>query len=158
MARNWNRVVPRNTLEAMRLCKDYAKAKRNLSVERIADRMGVSADSLYAWLGNGKMHLCLVQSYEHHCGCHFISDHLAHAQGKLVVTVPAGRAMQDTDMLKMHGSFSQTMALLAKFYDGKADAAETLNALTEHMQTAAWHRGNVEKHLQPELDFTTEGE
>ena len=158
MARNWNRVVPRNTLEAMRLCKDYAKAKKNLSVERIAALMGVSADNLYAWLGNGKMHLAMVQSYEHVCGCHFISDHLAHAQGKLVVTIPAGRAMQDTDLLKMHTSFSQTMALLASFYAGKADAAETLNAITEHMQTAAWHRGNVEKHLQPELDFNTEEE
>lgn len=156
MARNWNRIIPRNTLEAMRLCKDYAKAKRNLSVERIADRMGVSADNLYAWLGNGKMHLSLVQSYEHICGCAFISDHLAHAQGKLAVKIPAGRSLQDTDLLKMHGSFSKTMALLASFYDGGADAGETLAAITEHMQTAAWHRGNVGKHLQPEFDFNEE--
>lgn len=153
MARNWNRVVPRNTLEAMRLCKDYAKEKRNLSVERIADRMGVSADNLYAWLGTGKMHLSLVQAYEHICGCHFISDHLAHAQGKLAVKIPSGRAMQDTDLLAMHKSFSQAMSLLADFYDGKSDVAATLNAITAHMETAAWHRGNVQKHLQPEFDF-----
>ncbi|ARO88153.1 hypothetical protein EBAPG3_010405 [Nitrosospira lacus] len=158
MARNWNRIIPRNTLEAMRLCKDYAKAKRNLSVERIADRMGVSADNLYSWLGNGKMHLSLVQSYEHVCGCTFISDHLTHAQGNLSVKIPSGRSLQDADLLKMHGSFSKTMALLADFYAGKADANETLNAITDHMQTAAWHRGNVGKHLEPEFDFVTEEE
>lgn len=158
MAKNWNHVVPRNTLEAMRLCKDYAKAKRNLSVERIADIMGVSADSLYSWLGSGKMHLSLVQCYEHACGCTFISDHLSHAQGNLSVKIPSGRSLKDTDLLKMHTSFSKTMALLADFYAGKAEAESTLNAITEHMQTAAWHRGNVQKHLHPEFDFATEEE
>jgi hypothetical protein len=156
MARNWNRVIPRNTLEAMRLCKDFAKDKKNLSVERIADRMGVTADNLYSWLGTGKMHLSLVQSYEHICGCTFISDHLAHSQGKLAVKIPNGRAVLDTDFLQMHQSFSQMMGLLSKFYDGKADAAETLNAITEHMQTTAWHRANLEKFDNPELDFTEE--
>jgi len=153
MSRNWNRVIPRNTLEAMRLCKDYAKEKHNLSVERIADRMGVSADNLYAWLGTGKMHLSLVQMYEQICGCTFISDHLAHAQGKLAVKIPSGRQMLDIDILAMHTSFGKAMQLLGDFYSGKADATETLNAITEHMQAAAWHRGNVQKHLQPEFDF-----
>lgn len=156
MAKNWNRVLPRNTLEAMRLCKDFAKDKHNLSVERIADRMNVTADNLYSWLGNGKMHLGLVQMYEHICGCTFVSDHLAHSQGKLVVKVPNGRTMQDTDLLQMHKSFSQAMSLLANFYDGKADADETLNAITQHMQIAAWHRENIQKHNQPELEFTEE--
>lgn len=156
MAKNWNRVVPRNTLEAMRLCKDYAKEKKNLSVERIADRMGVSTDNLYAWLGNGKIHLSLVQSYEHICGCTFISDHLAHSQGKLVIKIPSGRAIEDTDMLQLHQSFSQTMTFLANFYDQKADVDETLNALTQHMQNTAWHRANVEKFDHPELEFTEE--
>jgi hypothetical protein len=153
MARNWNRVIPRNTLEAMRLCKDFAKEKHNLSVERIADRMGVSADNLYAWLGNGKMHASLIQSYQHVCGCTFISDHLSHSEGKLAVKIPSGRTMQDTDLLQMHQSFSQTMSALAKFYDGKADAAETLHAITEHMEVAAWHRANISKHEHPEFDF-----
>lgn len=156
MARNWNRVIPRNTLEAMRLCKDYAKEKKNLSVERIADRMNVTPDNLYSWLGNGKMHLGLVQMYEHICGCTFISDHLAHSQGKLAVKIPSGRVLQDTDLLQLHKSFSKTVALLADFYDGKADTTETMQALTEHMQTAAWHRANVQKHDQPEFEF--EGE
>lgn len=156
MARNWNRVVPRNTLEAMRLCKDYAKEKKNLSVERIADRMNVTPDNLYSWLGNGKMHLGLVQMYEHICGCTFISDHLAHSQGKLAVNIPSGRTLQDNDLLQMHKSFSSAMTLLASFYDGKANAEETLAAITEHMQVAAWHRVNITKHDQPEFEFEEE--
>jgi transcriptional regulator with XRE-family HTH domain len=140
----------------MRLCKDFAKEKKNLSVERIADLMGVSSDNLYAWLGNGKMHLALIPTYEHICGCNFISDHLVHSQGKLAVKIPSGRDMQDKDLMAIHKSFSKTMTLLAEFYSEKADAVETLNAITEHMQAAAWHRGNVQKHLQPEFDFESE--
>lgn len=154
MTRNWKRVVPRSTVDALRLCKDYAKDRHNLSVERIADRMGISADLLYKWLSNGQMHLALVQNYEHICGCHFISDHLAHAHGKLAVTIPSGRDLADDDLLNMHQSFSGAMALLAEFYAGKASGEATLAALTQHMEATAWHRENVLAHHQPELGLT----
>lgn len=153
MARNWKRVVPRSTVDAMRLCKDFAKDRHNLSVERIADRMGVSADLLYKWLSNGQMHLALVQNYEHICGCHFISDHLAHSHGKLAVSIPSGRDLDDADLLNMHQSFSGAMALLADYYAGKASDADTLAALTQHMEATAWHRANVLAHSQPELEL-----
>lgn len=154
MTRNWKRVVPRSTLEAIRLCKDYAKDKHNLSVERIADRMSVSADLLYKWLGNGQMHAALIQSYEHICGCHFISDHLAHSHGKLAVAIPSGRNLSDDDLLHMHQSFSDAMALLAAFYAGRVNGEATLAALTQHMEASAWHRANVLAHEQPELELS----
>lgn len=153
MTRNWKHVVPRSTVDAMRLCKDYAKDRHNLSVERIADRMGVSADLLYKWLSNGQMHLAQVQAFEYICGVHFISDHLAHSHGKLAVAIPTGRDLNDDDLLHMHQSFSAAMALLAEFYTGKACSESTLAALTKHMEAAAWHRANVATHLQPELEL-----
>lgn len=140
----------------MRLCKDFAKDRHNLSVDRIADRMGVSADLLYKWLANGQMHLAQVQNYEHICGCHFISDHLAHAHGKLSVAIPSGRDLADDDLLHMHQSFSGAMALLADFYAGKCTGDTTLAALTKHMEATAWHRENVLAHSQPELDLSHE--
>lgn len=153
MSRNWKRLVPRSTVEAMRLCKDYAKEKHNLSVERIADRMGISADLLYKWLSNGQMHASLIQNYELICGCHYISEHLTHARGSLAVTIPSGRNMDDEDLLAMHQSFSTAMALLADFYKGKTDGQATLAALTQHMEATAWHRANVLTHEQPELEL-----
>lgn len=153
MTRNWKRVVPRSTVDALRLCKDYAKDRHNLSVERIADRMGVSADLLYKWLSNGHLHAALIPAYEHICGAHFVSDHLAHSHGKLAVAIPSGRDLADDDLLHMHQSFSGAMSLLAEFYAGKASGDATLAALTQHMEATAWHRANVLAHSQPELEL-----
>lgn len=153
MPRNWKRIVPHSTVEAMRLCKDYAKERHNLSVERIADKMGISADLLYKWLSNGQMHLSLVQAYEHITGANFISDHLSHAHGKLTVPLPTGRDLDDEDLLAMHQSFSEAMALLANFYAGHAELDETRAALTAHMEATAWHRENLAAHETPELEL-----
>lgn len=153
MSRNWKRTVPRSTLEAMRLCKDYAKEHRQLSVERIADKMAISADLLYKWLANGGMHAVLIPLYEEICGCQFMSRHLAHSHGNLVLPMPSGKDMDDEDLLAMHQSFSEAMALLANFYAGKADLAETRAALTQHMEATAWHRANLDAHDAPELEL-----
>lgn len=153
MTRNWKRLIPRSTVEAMRMCKDYAREKHNLSTERIADQLGVSADLLYKWLSNGEMRLSMVQSYEKICGIHFVSDHLSHARGLLLVPMPTGRSLYDDDMLQMHQSFAAAMTLLADFYDGKADLAGTQAALTKHMEQTAWHRANAAQHAQPELEL-----
>lgn len=153
MARNWKHIVPRSTVDAIRCCKDYAKDRKNLSVERIADRMGVSADLLYKWLSNGQMHAALIPAYEQICGVNFVSDHLAHSHGKMAVSIPSGRDLDDDDLLQMHQSFSAAMSLLADFYAGKATGDATLAALTQHMETTAWHRANVLAHSQPELEL-----
>ena len=42
--RNWKRVRPNSLTEALRLCKEFAQTKANMSIERIADRMGVTHD------------------------------------------------------------------------------------------------------------------
>lgn len=153
MKHNWKRLIPRSTVEAMRLCKDFAKERHNLSVERIADKMGVSADLLYKWLSNGQMHLSLVQSYEAICGIHFVSDHLSYARGLLLVPMPTGRDLYDEDMLQMHQSFAAAMTLLADFYAGRADLGATQDMLTKHMEQTAWHRTNAAQHAQPELEL-----
>ena len=72
--RNWKQVRPNSAIDALRLCKEYAQEKNNLSIERIADRMGVTHDSLYKWLASGKLPFNLLLAYEHTCGCHFASE------------------------------------------------------------------------------------
>ena len=74
--RNWKRVRPSSMVEALRLCKEFAQDKKNLSVERIADRMGVTHDSLYKWLAQGRLPAILIPSYQHVCCCAFVSEWL----------------------------------------------------------------------------------
>jgi hypothetical protein len=150
---NWKRMQPTSLMHSLRLCKDFARDRHNRSVERVADLMGVSADLLYKWLGTGRMPANLIPVYEHACGCYFVTIWLAHSAHKLVVDIPTGRNATATEVSELYQQFADVVGNLAKFYEGKADAQETLNQVTSLMAGLAWHHGNVEKHLQPEFEF-----
>ncbi len=153
--RNWKRMRPASLVEALRLCKEFAAERHQLSVERIADRMGATHDSLYKWLGTGRLPAILIPAYEHACGCHFASVWLAASAGKVVVDMPTGRTATTTDMVEFNTGFAAALQLLSDFYahPGQANPAETLAALTAHLQQVAYHQANVQQHATPELDF-----
>lgn len=153
--RNWKQVRPNSAIDALRLCKEYAQEKKNLSVERIADRMGVTHDSLYKWLASGKLPFNLLLAYELACGCHFASDFAAASAGKVVISIPAGRAVTHGDLVELNACFGAALQLLADFYNAphKTDATETLAALTNHLSQVAWHHANVGTFSNPELEF-----
>ena len=95
-------------VHALRLCKEWAQAKRHLSVERIADRMGTTHDSLYKWLATGRMPAILIPAYELACGCHYVSEWLAASADRLVVDMPTGRKAEGTELLDMPPPRRQT--------------------------------------------------
>ena len=153
--RNWKRVRANSAIDALRLCKEYAQDKHNLSIERIADRMGVSHDSLYKWLAAGRLPYILLPAYEHACGCHFASEWAVVSAGKVVIGLPSGRTATQTDMVELNSCFGAALQLLSDFYasPAKADASDTLAALTNHLQQVSWHHANVGQHANPELEF-----
>jgi hypothetical protein len=156
MARNWKKVIPTSHIEALRLCKDYAKEVRNLSVERIADEMGVTDDILYKWLANGSMPLNRIRSYQLACGCNFVSRYMAYGDGNLLIPIPSGKNVDDPMMMELNQSFHAAMHLLSAYYKAEATPEETMDALIAHMQATGWHHANVQKHQQPELSFNEE--
>ena len=153
--RNWKRVRPSSLIEALRLCKEFAQERHNLSVERIADRMGVTHDCLYKWLATGRLPAILIPTYEHACGCHFASAWLATCAGKVVVDIPTGRNATPADMVEFNTGFAGVLQLLSDFYaaPSEADPTETLAALQTHLQQVAYHHANVQQHANPELEF-----
>lgn len=151
--RNWKRVTPNSLRDALRLCKDHALEKKNLSVERIADLMGITADLLYKWLSNGRLPAMLIPSYEHICGIDFVTRWLAASAGRLLISVPTGRNASATDMQALQEVLNTAVGQLLQFHAGKSEAHDTLAAIQQAMEGLAWHRGNVEKHLAPEFDF-----
>lgn len=153
--RNWKRVRPTSLIEALRLCKEFAQERHNLSVERIADRMGVTHDCLYKWLATGRLPAILIPAYEHACGCHFASSWLATSAGKVVVDVPIGRSATPADMVEFNTGFAGVLQLLSDFYAAptEADPTETLAALQAHLQQVVYHHANVQQHANPELEF-----
>ncbi|GKT21691.1 hypothetical protein [Acidovorax sp. SUPP3334] len=153
--RNWKHLRANSLVHAMRLCKEFAQERWNLSVERIADRMGVTHDSLYKWLGTGRMPAILVPAYELACGCHYVTDWYAAAAGRLVVPMPTGRAVGEAELLAVNSGCAAALALLTTFYadPAQADTAATLEALRAHLEQVAFHHHNVARCVAPDLEF-----
>lgn len=153
--RDWKHLRATSMVHALRLCKEFAQAKHNLSVERIADRMGATHDSLYKWLATGRMPAILIPAFELACGCHYASEWLAASSGRLVVPMPTGRSPGGTDLVDMNSSCAAALQLLTAFYAAPkaADTEATLAALRQHMEQVAFHHHNVARYATPELEF-----
>jgi transcriptional regulator with XRE-family HTH domain len=152
--KNWKRRQPTSALHAFRLCKDYAREVRHLSVERIADLMSVTHDTLYKWLANGRMPAVLIPTYEMACGIDFVSRWLViSGGGRLVIEVPTGKKATAVDIHELQELLNAAVGQLIQFHGGKAEAPECLAAIQQAMEGLALHRGQVQKHAQPELDF-----
>ena len=147
--------APQQPLQALRFCKEFAQDRHNLSVERIADRMGVTHDSLYKWLATGRLPAILIPAYEHACGASFASVWLATSANKLVIDMPTGRKADGTELLDMNSSCAAALQLLTAFYAApQATCPEaTLAALRQHMEQVAFHHNNVAQYATPELEF-----
>lgn len=152
--RNWKRVSPTSLRHGMELCLEYAKSKHNRSIDRVADLMGLPNKwTLYKWLENGRMPAILIRPFEHACGSTFMTQYIATSAHKLVVDIPSGKPASDEDVLAIQTGFNEAVNLLAKFYRGEADAANTMASLDAAMADIAGHRMNVQKAISPELDM-----
>lgn len=157
--RNWKRVQPQSLRHSMELCLDYGRDKKNLSVDRVADLMGIPSKwTLYKYLESGKMPANLIRPFEHATGATFITQYIGSSAQKLLIDIPSGKSTGDDGLLDLQCSLNESVRLLTLFYRGQVDAAEVLSGITDAMQELAGHRENVRKHGEPELDLFGEGE
>lgn len=155
--RSWNRIRATSLRHGLELCKDHAREKLNLSVEGIASGMGVADHwTVYKWIQTGRIPAILIRPFETVCGIDFVTRWLVASSGRMLVEIPSGRALKDTDVVELHNGVTQALKLLTDFYAGKAEADDTVAALTAHLENVAWHRANVAQHSAPELDFSPE--
>ena len=152
--RNWKALQPSSLRHAFELCKDHARERLNKSVEGIAEDMGL-ADHwvLYKYLQKGSMPANLIRPYELACGIDFVTRYLAASNGRLLVQIATGRKLNHTDVAELHEHFAKALQLMTEFYAKPGDPAETLAALTAHMEHVAWHRQNVAQHANPQLEL-----
>lgn len=135
------------------MCKDYAKHRHNLSVERIADDMGMTASRLYQHLENGDMPFNRVRSFQRACRCNYVTQYMAYGDNCMLVPIPSAQKIDDDKLVHISATYSRALNLLTTFHQNGQDPDVVIEALTAHMETTAWHRANVEKHQQPEFDF-----
>lgn len=152
--RAWKRVQPTSLRDAFVKCKDYARDAQNLSVERIAELMGLADQhSLYKWLANGRMPAVLIPAYERVCGIDFVSRWFVVSSGKLVINVPTGRTAGAEDTQNLQAVLTSATGALIEFYAGRAKAEEVLAAVQAGLEALAYHRGNVAAHSTPQLEL-----
>lgn len=156
--RSWKRYLPPTLRDALQGCKDHALERHRLSVERIAERMGLEDHwSLYKWISSGRMPMVLVPAFEHACGIDLVTRWLAASHNKLLVPMPTGRQAAPEDMVQLNSDFAAALQLLTDFYRTDAgrvpDPHATLEALRCHLEQVAAHHANVSNYTTPELEF-----
>jgi hypothetical protein len=152
--RNWKTVRANSLRHGIELCLEFAREKQNLSVDRVADLMGLPSKwTIYKWLENGRLPAVLIRSFEHACGVDFVTLYIAASSNRLVIDIPSGRKANAGEVNELQGSFSEAMGLLIRFYQGESEANTTINALNNVMSDIAWHRENVRKSDSPELSL-----
>ncbi len=152
--RQWKRVQPGTLRDALKLCQQHAKERRNLSIERIAALMGMEDHwVLYKWVANGRMPAVLIPAYEAACGINLVSRWLAASAGKVLIEVPTGRTSGAQDIQQLQSVLHEATGALMAFYADDQEASATLAAIQAGLEELAWHRGNVQQHAQPQLDL-----
>lgn len=155
--RNWNKVQPSSIRHAMELCVEHGRERQNLSVERIAELMGLAGHhSLYKWLAEGRMPAVAIRPFEHACGATFLSRYIAHSAGMITMPIPRGSKAEARDINTLQACLTESVTALIQFHDNKLPAEECLAALKTAMESLGWHHANVEKSDRPELGLFEE--
>jgi hypothetical protein len=145
--------VPNSLRMAFELDKSHANKHRRLSVERLAELMGTTPATLYKWIEQETMPAKAVLAWQHLTGAINVARYLAAAEGAVVITVPIGRATTSDDVHALQATLHGATGALLDFMAGHMDRESTLGKLGVGLESLAWHRENVRKADQPELDL-----
>lgn len=153
--RNWKHIQPSGLRDALLLCKEHARDRKNLSVERIAELMGITDHwTVYKWIQNGRIPATMIQPYESVCGINLITRWLARSSDHLLISIPTGRKSNATDIQSLQVLLNAAVGQILKFHANEVPADDVLGAIQNGMEGLSWHRENIKKHHQPELGFS----
>lgn len=138
---------------AIQACLEHALKRHNRAPKRLAELMGVKLDTLYKWIADCRFPANMIGSFEHACGATFLTQYLCAQAHLLAVEMPNGRRLLDTDVMELQQHIAEAMAMLIRFYKGQADRDDTVAELTTLMGEVGWHRANVERAQNPELEL-----
>jgi len=150
----WKRIVPHSMVKALNLTKEHGKENKQQSVQRIADRLSISQDCLYKWLGDATMPVKSVIAFEEVCGISFVTQYLAHSQGFLLVKAPTGRKAEHRDLIDLQAFMIEVSGLIMRHTEGLKSAQETTDAIKALMEDLAFHHKNVNELDKPQTELS----
>lgn len=150
----WKKANPRSFGEAIGLCKDYALAVHNRSIDRIAELANENSKfTIYDWERHGSIPGRKILAFQHACGCDFITRYLAHSAGKLLIDIPHGRLPEGEDVRRLQAVLNEAVGALLNFAAGRSDADQVAGEINASLEALAWHRENVLRAVEPELEL-----
>lgn len=155
--RNWKKANPRTFGEAIEMCLDYAEQVHRRNADRVAEMAGEKSKwTVYGWAREENVPGRKILAFQHACGCDFITRYLAHSNDQLLVSIPSGRLPDGADVQKLQATLNAAVGSLLAFATGKADVDEVGHDLNLALESLAWHRENVHRAAQPELELCHE--
>lgn len=153
MSRRHSTPVPSSLRAAFEADKAHALAHRRLNVERLAELLGTTPATLYKWIETDTMPVRALLAWQHLTGASHVVRYLASREGGVVIAVPAGRTTGSEDVHALQATLHDAVGALLAFVAGSVDRDACIAQLTAGLESLAWHRANVEKSDQPELEF-----
>lgn len=153
MSRQSSKPLPTSLRSAFEADKAHALRTRRLSVERLAELMAVTPALLYKWLETEAMPANRLAQWEHITGGDNVVRYLASNAHRVVIDIAHGRSTAATDVHVLQSTLHDAVGALLAFARGELDRETTLAQLGAGLESLAWHRENVRKSDQPELDL-----
>ena len=134
--------------------KRTAILKHRRGMERIAELMNhMRVATLYDWIDEVRMPVSALPAWEHATGGSAVLRYLASQGGRLLIDIPRGKPQGAGDVQGLQRIVHDAIGALIAFGEGKSSAEDTMAALLHAMTALAWHRENVAKAAQPELEL-----
>lgn len=133
--------------------KAHALKRHNRGVERLAELMSVTPAVLYKWLETEAMPANRLAAWEYLTGSDHVVRYLAAREHRVVIDIPTGRRPEAADVHALQADLHAVVGALIGFVAGELDRDATLARLTSGLESLAWHRENVRKANQPELEL-----
>lgn len=153
MSRHSSKPLPTSLRATFEADKAHALARYRLNVERLAELMATTPATLYKWLETDAMPINRLAAWEHITRSDCVVRYLAAAAHKVVIDIPTGHAIQAADVQQLQTTLNSAVGALLDFHAGRLDRDGCIAAITGGLEVLAWHRENVRKNDQPELEL-----
>lgn len=145
--------IPTSLRQAFEADRRHAQRYRQMSVERLAELRDTTPGNLYKQMEDGTMHAARLAGWFHDTGGKAVISLLAAQAGGVFIPIALGRKVGPDDIQALQGALNQAVGALLAFHAGRLEAEDCQAALWGGMAGLAWHRENVSKADQPELDL-----
>ncbi|HRQ63907.1 MAG TPA: hypothetical protein PKZ76_03435 [Xanthomonadaceae bacterium] len=151
---HWKRFRPGSLQAAIEGCIDYARERRNLSIDRIADLMGVASKwTLYKWVAGASIPLHMVRAFEHATGATFVTQYLAISAHRLLIDFPTGRLPRAQDLHQVQEVCTEAVGALLQYANQKLSSDDTRAVLARAIERLASEHAHVALAVQPALEL-----